>query len=199
MTLESDTAMAPQSNYYTSDISITEYGNATIAKDSFEAFRKTIRPAMLWNPFVYRLTRELQRFADAMEAGKRPKLAISSPPQMGKSTAAEDFAAWIAGRNPDWKTIYASYSDELGVRCNLNLQRLFTSSRFRGVFPYFQVGQTHSRGLRWQLNSGLIEYIDHIGSFRNTTVRGQILTDTNARVNSRPVIGPLIVVLRKLP
>jgi hypothetical protein len=138
----------PLGNYYTSDIPITEYGNAILAKDSFEVFRKTIRPTMLWNPFVYRLTRELQRFADAMEAGKRPKMAISTPPQHGKSTAAEDFAAWIAGRNPDWKTIYASYSDELGVRCNLSLQRLFTSSRFRGVFPGFQVGQTHSRGLR---------------------------------------------------
>jgi hypothetical protein len=44
------------------------------------------------------------------------------------------------------------------------------------VFPDFNVGQTHSRGLRayWQLNSGLIEYIDCLGSFRNTTVRGQI-------------------------
>jgi hypothetical protein len=167
-------AAAVQPFYYSSDITKVEYGNAVLAKDSFEVFRKTVRPNMLWNPFVYRLTRELQRFANALEAGKRPKMVISTPPQHGKSTAAEDFTAWIAGRNPDWKTIYASYSDELGVRCNLNLQRLFTSSRFRGVFPSFRVG--HSRGLRafWQLNSGLIEYIDHIGSFRNTTVRGQI-------------------------
>jgi hypothetical protein len=38
------------------------------------------------------------------------------------------------------------------------------------------VGHTHSRGLGavWQLNSGLIEFVDHFGSFRNTTVRGQI-------------------------
>jgi hypothetical protein len=26
-----------------------------------------------------------------------PKLALMTPPQMGKSIAAEDFAAWIAG------------------------------------------------------------------------------------------------------
>lgn len=33
-----------------------------------------------------------------------------------------------------------------------------------------------SRGLRafWQLNSNLIEYVDHIGSFRNTTIEGKI-------------------------
>jgi hypothetical protein len=37
------------------------------------------------------------------------------------SVAAEDFAAWMAGRNPDYKTIYASYSDDLGTRMNLRV------------------------------------------------------------------------------
>jgi len=46
-------------------------------------------------------------------------LAICTPPQHGKSTAAEDFSAWMAGRNPDFKTIYASYSQDLGTRMNL--------------------------------------------------------------------------------
>jgi hypothetical protein len=42
--------------------------NADLARDSFETFRRTVRPGMLWNPFVLRLTRELQRFNDAFEA-----------------------------------------------------------------------------------------------------------------------------------
>jgi hypothetical protein len=158
----------PIGNYYEDEIDLYTRINASSAQLSFEMFRKTIRPGMLWNPFVHRLTRELQRFGDALEAGKRPKLAICTPPQHGKSTAAEDFIAWIAGRNQDYKTIYASYSEGLGVRTNLNLQRLFTSQRFREVLTDFQVGQTHSRGLRafWQLNSNLIEYVNHVGSFR---------------------------------
>jgi ABC-type sugar transport system ATPase subunit len=74
--------------------------NAVIAQNSFAAFRKTIRPGMLWNPFVARITRELQRFGEAYEAGERRKLAFCTPPQhqFGKNTAAEDFAAWMAGR-----------------------------------------------------------------------------------------------------
>jgi hypothetical protein len=64
---------------------------------------------MLWNPFVLRLTRELERFGMAYESGKRPKLILSTPPQVGKSMAAEDFAAWMIGRQPDWRVIYASY------------------------------------------------------------------------------------------
>jgi hypothetical protein len=44
--------------------------NAVIAQNSFAAFRKTIRPGMLWNPFVARITRELQRFGEVL-AGVR--------------------------------------------------------------------------------------------------------------------------------
>jgi hypothetical protein len=40
---------------------------------------------------------ELQRFYEDMLAGRRPKLAIMAPPQHGKSWAATDFAAWVAG------------------------------------------------------------------------------------------------------
>jgi hypothetical protein len=150
--------------------------NSDRARDVFSVFRRTIRPGMLWNPFVDELTYELVKFYEDMVAGKRPKLAISAPPQHGKSWAAEDFIAWLAGKNPDLKTIYASYSEELGVMRNLNLQRLFTSQRYNEIFPELKVGEAHSRGLRtnWQLNSNLIEYVERVGSFRNTTVRGQI-------------------------
>jgi len=90
---------------------VTE-ANAAMARESFAVFRRTIRPGMLWSPFVGLMTRELQKFHEAFVAGKRPKLAMMTPPQHGKSLAAEDFAAWEAGKNPSLKTIYASYSDE---------------------------------------------------------------------------------------
>ena len=67
--------------------------NAAMARESFAVFRRTIRPGMLWNPFVGQLTRELQKFHTAFVAGKRPKLAMMTPPQHGKSLAAEDFSA----------------------------------------------------------------------------------------------------------
>jgi predicted phage terminase large subunit-like protein len=147
---------------------ITE-ANAAAARESFAVFRRTIRPGMLWSPFVGRLTRELQKFHEAFVAGKRPKLALMTPPQHGKSCAAEDFIAWEAGNHPDWKTIYASYSDDLGVLRNLNLQRLFTSQRYRHIFPNLKIG-----GTGYQCNTSLIEYVDSSGSFRNTTVNGGI-------------------------
>ena len=115
-------------------------GNAYLAKTSFASFRRTIRPGMLWNPFVYRITRELQRFGEAYERGDRPKLALITPPQVGKSIAIEDFIAWMAGRNPDNKTIYAAFSDGLGTRMSCDLQRLFISRSFRDVFGDIRIG-----------------------------------------------------------
>jgi predicted phage terminase large subunit-like protein len=143
--------------------------NSAQAVDSFAGFRRTIRRGMLWGPFVSCITAELQRFYEAFVAGKRPKLAIMTPPQHGKSWLVEDFSAWVAGKHPEWKTIYASYSDDLGMLRNRNLQRLFQSQRYRDIFPSFRIG-----GKDWQCNSNLIEYVGGPGSFRNTTVNGPI-------------------------
>ena len=41
-----------------------------------------------------------------------------------------DFLAWIAGKRPDLKTIFVSYSDELGVKVNKDLQRIMTNQRY---------------------------------------------------------------------
>jgi hypothetical protein len=154
----------------TDDLDVITEANAAAARESFAMFRRTIRPDMLWSPFFGWMTRELQKFHEAFVAGKRPKLAIMTPPQHGKSSAAEDLMAWEAGRNPSLKTIYASYS-ELGVLRNMNLQRLFNSQRYQHIFPNHRIGGI---GSRYQCNTSLIEYVGGPGSFRNTTVNGAI-------------------------
>jgi hypothetical protein len=68
-----------------------------------------------------------------------------------------------------WKTIYASYSENLGVDRNLNLQRLITSQRYQNIFPDTVIGATG-----WQMNTSHFEYVQHAGSFRNATVAGGI-------------------------
>jgi hypothetical protein len=143
--------------------------NAAVARESFAVFRRTMRPGMLWSPFVGQYTRELEKFHRAFVAGKRPKLAIMTPPQHGKTWGVEDFIAWIAGLHQNWKTIYASYSDDLGMLRNFNLKRLFQSERYRNIFPSFRIDKPG-----WQCNSNLIEYVGGPGSFRNTTVNGPI-------------------------
>jgi predicted phage terminase large subunit-like protein len=102
-------------------------------------------------------------------------MAVCTPPQHGKSVAVVDFIAWLSGKNPELKTIYSSFSERLGVRANLMLQRTFVSEKYKMVFPELKIntvgdpntfGATRSREL--------LEYVGKSGFFRNTTVGGSI-------------------------
>jgi hypothetical protein len=159
------------------NLSNAEFSDVTIlnARDDFGLFRRQIRKGMLWGWFTQEVSWQLQRFYNDMVEGKRPKLAISAPPQHGKSIAATDFIAYVAGKMPDKKTIFGSYSDDLGIRTNNELQRIITGDAFRKIFPGTRISSETTSGYdRWKRNSTLIEYINHQGSFRNTTVSGQI-------------------------
>jgi hypothetical protein len=153
----------------TDDLELVADAVALEARKHFTTFRRYMRPDMLWGWWVERIAVELQLFYEDLVAGRRPKLALMAPPQHGKSWAAEDFIAWIAGKNPDLKTIYASFSEDLGILRNVNLQRMMQCERYRRAFP-----DTRVNAPGWQCNTSLIEYAGHAGSFRNTTVGGSI-------------------------
>jgi hypothetical protein len=110
------------------------------ARKSFEYYRCMLRPGMITSWWTEEIARAMQKFYDGLVSGQRPMLAIGSPPQHGKSWAATDLIAWIAGKNPDLKAIYASYSDELGTRTNVDLQRMFQSPQYKLIFPGTRVG-----------------------------------------------------------
>jgi hypothetical protein len=143
-------------------------------QSDFGQFRQYIRPRMLWGWWTEEAARRLTRFYEDFAAGKRPKLALMAPPQTGKSWMVTDFIAWCAGKNPDKKTIFGSFSDDLGIRTNSDLQHIFTGDRFRRAFPDTRIAVQNTILDRWKRNSSLIEFVDHDGSFRNTTVAGQI-------------------------
>jgi hypothetical protein len=82
----------------------------------------------------------LQWFYEDLIAGNRPKLALEAPPQHGKSAAVEDFMAWVAGKNPDLKTIFCSYSDDLGNRANTAMQRAMDTPAYKGIFGRTVIG-----------------------------------------------------------
>jgi hypothetical protein len=139
------------------------------AQNEFVRFRKLMRPKMLENWWTDALAEAMQQFYADLVAGKRPNLAIGAPPQHGKSWAATDFISWVAGKNPDLKIIFASYSDDLGMRTNLDLQRLFEMPQYQRTFPDTRIGEAG-----WTRNSSLLEFAKHSGSFRNTTINGSI-------------------------
>jgi predicted phage terminase large subunit-like protein len=146
------------------------------ARQSFWFYRQLITKDMIQGWWQEELAEEFQLFYEKMQSGERPKLAISAPPQHGKSSMAVDFITWVSGKNPALRTIYASYSKKLGTRANLACQRIFTSRLYKKIFPSLIVNET---GKNLRDNSPtktreLIEFDSNGGYFRNTTVRGSI-------------------------
>lgn len=138
------------------------------ARNDFATFRRIIRPNMLWGWWTEEVARELMQFYRDLVDGRRPKLALMAPPQHGKTWTVGDFIAWIAGKHPELKTIFASYSDDLGMAVNNSLQRTIKLPVYADIF------KTRIDQPGWQCNNNLIEYEGHPGSFRNTTVSGPI-------------------------
>lgn len=122
------------------------------------------------------ISHHLQQFYKDLKNKKRPILVIEAPPQHGKSRAIAEFLAWLIGKNPEIKSIFAAYSDRLGVRTNRYLQRIIDSEKYQKVFPEVKLGQVNivtlaNRTLR---NNEIFEIVDHEGSFRNTTTNGSV-------------------------
>jgi predicted phage terminase large subunit-like protein len=145
-------------------------------RSDFLTYRQTINPKMKWGWWQREIAKELQQFYDDLIAGKRPKLVIQAPPQHGKSVQIIDFISWIAGKNPDFRTIYTSFSERLGIRANLRLQRLYSSEVYAEIFPETLINKSNAVTVSGQFlrNREIIEYVDRQGFFRNTTVRGSI-------------------------
>lgn len=158
------------------DLDLLEERAAQQARESFWAFRLFTRPQMIRGWWQRLIAHELQRFYDDLCAGKRPKLVIEAPPQHGKSIMAVDFIAWASGKNPDLKTIYTSFSERLGLRANLQLQRIMDGRAYRRAFPDTRLNKRLSSSAAHTAtrNREMLEYDGRDGYFRNTTVRGSI-------------------------
>lgn len=146
------------------------------AEKSFYAFRQLANPKFKWNWFTRTVATELFKFYAEFSAGQRPILLLQTPPQHGKSMAVIDFAAWLAGHRPDTRIVYASFSDRLGIRANLRMQRIMARELYRRAFPATRLSDTHvvtiaERHLR---NHEVLEFVDQDGMFRNTTVNGAV-------------------------
>lgn len=156
------------------------------ARVNFLAYRQYMRASdFLSGWFIAVLCLKLQIFYQDLVAGKRPVLFIQSPPQHGKSWTIVDFIAWISGKMPTLKTIYASYSDILGIRANNQLQRFFDNPKHQAVFPDHIIGKSNTVTVNThpKRNSKLIEFADKVGQvtggcFRNTTVAGSVTGET---------------------
>lgn len=145
-------------------------------RGDFYAYRKYINRTLIEGWWQQDIASHLQRFMEDLFAGEAPILIIQAPPQHGKSVQITDFISWIVGHDPNLRCIYASFSERLGVRANLKLQKIFDSEAYRNIFPNTMINSSNvvTKSGQYLRNREIIEFVDNDGYFRNTTVRGSI-------------------------
>lgn len=92
------------------------------------------------------------------------------------SITVADFVSWMAGKAPHLRTIFSSFSERLGVRTNLKLQRVYDSQIYHDVFPDTKINSSNVVTISGQYlrNREILEYVGKGGYFRNTTVGGPV-------------------------
>lgn len=168
---------APQDFKPFDESGIDEYEQlcAGHSRRSLWEFRKFMDPTMIKGWWPQEVARQFEVFHRKLKAGRRPKLVIEAPPQHGKTRGLQDYISWASGDLPSLRTIYASFSDDLGVATNSFLQRRFDDNKYQLTFPGTRLNSTNaSKDTSYQRNSSLLEFVGQKGSFRNVTVQGQV-------------------------
>jgi predicted phage terminase large subunit-like protein len=147
-----------------------------LARRSFYSYWCRINPKIKRGWWQKDAAENLQIFYEDLIADRRPMLVIEAPPQHGKSELIVVFISWLAGKHTELRSIYTSFSERLGIRANLKLQRLYSSDVYRRIFPSVLISSTNPEAKEKPSiqNRELIEYAGEVGYFRNTTVGGPI-------------------------
>jgi hypothetical protein len=139
------------------------------ARANFWSYRITMNPQLILRDkwFPRSVACKLRTFWDDFRAGKRPVMLLQTPPQHGKSLSVLDFIAWAVGHDPELRVIYSSFSDRLGIRANLRLQRALDSAIYRKIFPETRLTSKHIVTIaeRYLRNFEVLEFVNHEGYF----------------------------------
>ena len=164
-------------NYTADDIDLIDDWWIKKSRVNFFAYRQYMRYGNFdFNWFIADMCNHLQQFYLDLKDGKRPILFIQSPPQHGKSWSVTDFISWISGLDPELRSIYATFSDKLGTRCNLAQQRAIDSDKYNKIFPNIKLSSKRGEAVR---TTNHLEFLNKEGDatggqFRNTTTGGSV-------------------------
>jgi hypothetical protein len=107
--------------------------------DPFTAARHSLASftVLTYPPFqLARHVRYLIQVLERVERGDVARVAISLPPQHGKTKLASQlFVPWCLGRAPGLKVIFATYGQELSLDSGRVVRDIVTAETFRRIFP----------------------------------------------------------------
>lgn len=145
------------------------------AKRSLEYTVSELKPEFDIQWFHSRICEEITSWAEVITPYV---LILEVPPGYGKSTYAKLACAWCAGRDPDSRVIYTSYTQDLADEHCGDVQSAMFQEEYKALFPETRLNErrsvtdTESRGARRTKDRH--DIIGHDGGFRAVGVGGSI-------------------------
>jgi predicted phage terminase large subunit-like protein len=146
------------------------------ARRDFWAYYQYMNPGLFTGWWQEIVCEGLQQFYDDFLNGLRPKLVIEAPPQHGKSFIILHFISWLCGKNRDYKAIYTSYGENLGIKANGILQDIYDSEKYQRVFGRIISKVKDKSGPYKPRNKYLLRHLRGKGFFMNTTCPSGAIT-----------------------
>lgn len=116
---------------------------------------------------------------ERVEAGKCLRLALSVPPQFGKSELADrQFIPWYHGRNPTHSIMFGTYNEKFAWEQGADVRSNIEGAAFKAVFPHYTLrGGSKSKDLLVNTEKGRISFIGRGGSGTGKPARLVIIDD----------------------
>lgn len=142
-----------------------------LARKSFLAFNEYVRKDYRAYHHSKIICEELEQW----RTGAHPRLALTVPPQYGKSTHSSILLpAFILGVEPDARILLLSYGASLAGEFNREVQKVMDSPEYLELFPNSALNPENVRSMsdKPRRNSDVIDIPNHTGMFVNGGIGG---------------------------
>lgn len=119
---------------------------AQLARDEMVMFMRFMMPGGEEDLTAYQMTPQGRLFCEIIQdvaRGKRKRMAVSVPPQHGKTIHLSTYGpAWIWGREPTARIVVATYNEDRAAELGDDFLAVVNSPLFRMVFPKFALSKS---------------------------------------------------------
>lgn len=160
------------------------------ARTSLLDFVRYLNPDYIVSDFSIQVCAALDQFIADMDAGNRPVLILSAPPQHGKSELVSRYLpAYYFGTHPDNRAAGLSYGKDLATDMNRDVQRIIMQDGYANIFPETKLNTGKAGTLvEAKRNSETFEIVNRKGSYIGQGVGGPL---TGKRVDLGIVDDPV--------
>lgn len=131
-------------------------------------FIKYTHKNYIFSDFSLTVMKALEQFLIDLEQEQRPILIIEAPPQHGKSElASRKFPAYALGKNPNYRIAGCSYSSDLAISMNRDIQRIMLDDSYASIFPNSSLNKKRAATMDNEAlrNSDRFDIIGHKGYY----------------------------------